>query len=635
MNSYKLALTLLTCFLLYFIPLQAFSDDLKKANKYYEQYDYKFAINIYEKILLKKPSLEVAQKLADCYRFINNTQQAEIAYARVLSYPVADPVNYKYFADALKQNEHFNEAKVNYLKYAELVPAKASEANQMASACDFAKNMAENPEQSLVIQNETSLNSEYSDFSPVKYNEGYVIVSDRIADSKDKEIYGWTGNPYLKLYAADYGQKEAVISLLTEEINNQYHNGPAVFTADGNGVYFTRTDINPDKKAKGIKIGVKRIYYAVKTDSNWGSPLLLTFNKDSKYSVQHPALSADGNTLYFASDMPGGFGGMDIYVSRKLENGEWQQAVNCGSEVNTPEDEVFPVTGSDGKLYFSSKGHPGMGGLDLFSAMKSGDLFANVTNLKSPINSSKDDFGILFFDLHSGFISSNRNGGNGLDDIYRFSGANVKKEIPVFVLNGSVIENQTGLPVSGVEILLHNKLTGAGSTLKSDVSGKFQYTLEKQSEYLVKVEDTRYLLIPEKHISTGTESSVQNADFLVDRIEMVKLNSIYYNFNKWNLRVDALPELKRLNQFLRTNTAIFIQLKSHTDSRGSVVYNQWLSQKRAESVINYLIKLGVNPMRLKGSGLGESELLNKCADGINCSDADHQMNRRTEFNVIK
>ena len=635
MNFYKFTLTLSACFLLYFIPKQAFSDDLQKANKYYAQYDYKYAVEIYEKIIQKKPSLDVAEKLATCYRFINDTEKAQLAYAKVLSYPAADPVNYKYFADALKQNEHFGEAKAIYLKYAELVPEQAAEANKMASNCDMAKNMSENPYKNIIISNESVLNSEYSDFSPVKYNEGYVFVSDREGGSKDHKIYGWTGNPFLKLYEADYRQKDPLINRLSDEINNQYHNGPAVFTADGNGVYFTRTDVNANKKAKGIKVGLKQIYFSVKTDSNWGTPQLLPFNTESKYSVQHPALSADGNTLYFSSNMPDGFGGMDIYSSHKLENGEWSPAVNCGSVVNTFDDEVFPSVSSDGKLYFSSKGHEGMGGLDLFSAEGSNSVFTSVTNLKAPMNSSKDDFGVLFFDADSGFVSSNRNGGKGLDDIYRFSGANIVIEAPVFALQGSVTEEGTGLPITGAAILLHNKVTGADMMTKSDANGKFNYTLEKQSEYLVKVEDTRYVLIPEKHISTSAESSVQNADFVVTPIEMVKLNNIYYNFNKWNLRPDALPELKKLNEFLRTNTAIRIQLKSHTDSRGSAAYNQWLSQKRANEVVIYLINLGVSPARLKATGMGESELLNECDNDVNCSDADHQLNRRTEFNVKK
>ncbi|WP_051189703.1 OmpA family protein [Daejeonella oryzae] len=635
MKFYKITLTLSACLLLYFTPQQAFSDDLQKANKYYEQYDYKYAIDLYEKIIQKKPGLEVAEKLANCYRFVNNTEKAQLAYARVLSYPQADPVNYKYFADALKQNGNFNDARVNYLKYAALVPEKSADANKMAVACDFAKNMSENPNKNVFLSNESPLNSEYSDFSPVKYGESYVFVSDRDAGSKDNEISGWTGNPYLKLFEADYRQKNPSINRLSEEINNQYHNGPAVFTTDGNGVYFSRTDVNRDKKTKGIKVGSKQIYYSAKIDGNWGTAQILPFNKDGKYSVQHPALSADGSTLYFASNMPGGFGGMDIYSSRKLENGEWSEAVNCGSVINTSEDEVFPSVNSEGKFYFSSKGHQGMGGLDLFSAKGSNNSFTEITNLASPMNSSKDDFGVLFFNADSGFVSSNRNGGKGLDDIYRFSGMNYMKPVPVFVLNGSVTEESNGMPVSGAEILLHNKLTGADSILKSDASGKFQFSLKEKSEYLVKVDDTRFLLIPEKHISTGSESSVQDANFLVNRIEFVKLNNIYYNFNKWNLRRDAYSELNKLNEFLRTNSAINIQLNSHTDARGSAAYNQWLSQKRAQSVVNYLIKLGVSPQRLKAAGFGETQLLNKCADGINCTEAEHQLNRRTEFNVKK
>ncbi|MEO8795164.1 MAG: OmpA family protein [Daejeonella sp.] len=633
MTSQKLFLTLSVCFFIYLVPQKAFSDDLQKANKYYSQYDYKYAIELYEKIMAKKPTLEVAEKLANSYRFINNTEKAEKAYATVLAYPEADPVNYKYFADALKQNEHFAEAKTNYLKYGEVVPEKSDEAMQMASSCDFARTMLENPDKNVLINSESVLNSQFSDFSPVKYGENYVFVSDRETESFKNKIYGWTGNPFLKLYEIDYRQQNPTINRLSEEINNEYHNGPAVFTADGNGVYFTRTDVNPNKKAKGLKFGSKQIYYSVKQDGKWQKAELLTFNQSNTYSLQHPALSADGNTLYFASNMPGGYGGMDLYASRKQEDGKWGNAVNCGSVINTAEDEVFPYLNSEDKLYFSSKGHEGMGGLDLYSAEGSYDTFTATKNLQSPMNSSKDDFGILFFDEHTGLVSSNRNGGKGLDDIYRFSGMNVK--IPVFVLNGSVKEEATGNPVSGAEVLLHNKNTGVDSLKTSDENGLFNYQLEKESEYLVKVEDTRYLLIPEQHITTGAESSVQNADFLVKRLEMIKLGNIYYNFDKWDLRSDAFNELKKVYEFMRTNSAVKIQIDSHTDARGSAVYNKVLSQKRAQSVVNYLVKLGINVNRLKATGYGESQLINNCSDGVKCTEAAHQLNRRTEFEIIK
>mgnify|MGYP003296333186 CR=1 FL=1 len=235
MNYSKLLFASALCFFIYFLPQNIFSGNMEKANKYYEKYDYKIAIDLYEKLMVKKPSLEVAQKLANCYRFINNTDAAANAYAKVLTFPGFEPVNYKYYADALKQNSQFTLAKQNYLLYAQKVPEKAAEANILANSCDAAQMWAENPEPNVSIENELALNSEYSEFSPVKYKSGFVFVSDRWfvndeSSKKDESVYGWTGNPYLKLYEST-GEAAPKLSLFPKPVNNEYHNGPAIFSA--------------------------------------------------------------------------------------------------------------------------------------------------------------------------------------------------------------------------------------------------------------------------------------------------------------------------------------------------------------------------------------------------------------------
>ncbi|WP_207427125.1 OmpA family protein [Pedobacter sp. SYSU D00535] len=641
MTVKKLLLVFLISSAALLIPGNIFSDNIKKANKYYEKYDYKLALDIYEDIMRKKPSLEVAQKLANCYRFINDTEGAERAYAQVLTFSGFDPINYKYYADALKQNGKFEEAKRNYTLWGQNAPAQAGEATRLANSTDVARMWAENPDQNVKIENASALNTPYSEFSPVIYKEGIVFTSDRLFSQKTKgkkkeEIFGWTGNPYLKIYqltSLNGGNLQPFSSVLNED----YHNGPAVFTNSGDLVFFTRTEAPKGKKKDRPSIVTKKIYYSRQSGNTWESPRPLELNSPD-YSIQHPALSPDGSILYFASDMPGGLGGMDLYASKKTENGAWGQPVNCGPNINTAEDEVFPVVRSDGRFYFSSKGHVGMGGLDIFTAQGSYNTFKLPENLKTPTNSTKDDFGILFLGEFNGYFSSNRGGGKGLDDIYSFS-MDVSK--PVFAIKGEVVDKATGSALSNTEVVLVNKTTGEQTRALSDAAGKFYFELEPEMDYVVSGNRDKLYSRQEGQISTKglKESTVFDVQFELEKAEddvyLVRLDNIYYNFNKWNIRPDATDELNKVVSFMNKVTGVNIEMRSHTDARGKAAYNKWLSQKRAESAIRYLVNRGVASSRLSAVGLGETELVNRCSDGVKCSEREHQLNRRTEFKVVK
>lgn len=644
MNYRKILIASSFCFFIYFLPQNIFSDNIEKANKYYEKYDYKFAIDLYEKVMRKKPSLEVAQKLANCYRFVNNTEAAEQAYATVLSFPDIDPINYKYYADALKQNSKFTEAKRIYLLYAEKAPQKAEQANILANSCDAAKMWAENPEPNVSLENELALNSEYSEFSPVKYKSGYVFVSDRWfvnteASKKGDEVYGWTGNPYLKLYEST-GEASPKLNLLPKPVNNEFHTGPAVFTASGDTIYFSRSEADDSKKGKEKVIGRNYIYYSVKEGSEWKEPVALPFNSDASFSVQHPAISPDGNILYFVSDMPGGLGGMDIYASRKKSDGTWGEAVNCGPNVNSSDDEGFPSVKADGSLYFSSKGHVGMGGLDVFSVKGSFNNFGAAENLKSPINSPKDDFGILYLTDQSGLISSNRNGGRGLDDIYRFTISTPKVDALLLAVEGQVHDKADGSPLGELLVHLINTNTGKQVSVLSDASGKFRFELEPDQDYIIKGDDDYFFTRQEGQITTRNvkESTTFSVKFDLERSDaayVVRLNNIHYDFDQWNIRPDAANEMGRVVNFINTTPNVNIEMRAHTDARGTSAYNLILSQKRAESAVAFLNNNGVNSNRYTAVGLGETQLLNSCGDGNHCSEAEHQANRRTEFKVVK
>ena len=636
-------------------PGNIFSDNIEKADYYYQKYDYKLALDIYEKVYKKKPSLELAQKIANCYRFINNSEEAEKAYRRVLSYSGFDPYNYKYYGDALKQNGKFDDAKASYQQFVQNVPERKEEGIRLVNSTDVARMWVENPDPNVKIENLSFLNSSNSEFSPTAYLDGLVFTSDRwfVKDQKNnksKDVFGWTGNPYLKLYYVSKVDALSPVTFLDATLNEEFHNGPAVFTADGNEVYFTRTETPKTTRDKKAAIITKKLFHSVKIGSSWSRPKPLPFNS-STYSVQHPALSPDGSILYFASDMPGGTGGMDIYASKKAADGSWADPVNCGPSINTNEDDVFPVVRKDGRFYFASKGHVGIGGLDLFTSEGSYNKFSLAENLKAPLNSTKDDFGIYFKDDKSGYISSNRHGGKGLDDIYSFNivPAEVVAETArpdstssalIFAVEGLVIDKTSRQPLSNTEIVLVNRSTSEQVSSFTDAQGRFNFNLSPETKYLISGNRERYYSRKEGELSTVglKESTIFNVTFELERAQdayIVKLENIYYDFNKWNIRKDSFKKLNKVATFLSKISSSNIQCRAHTDSRGKAIYNQWLSQKRAEAAVAYLVNKGVASDRLSAVGLGETELLNRCSDGVKCSASEHQLNRRTEFKILK
>lgn len=632
-----------------FSPSKLKSNDLEKANAYYNNLDYYYAINIYEKLMKKKPSLEVAEKLANCYRSIGRTLEAEKIYAQIITFPGFSPINYLYYANVLKQNSKFEEAKHYYLMYGEREPSKAEFALAQANSCDAARLWLANPDRDVVIVNAEAFNSIASDFSPVIYQEGVLFSSDRAfispneKKSKDK-ISGWTGNSYIKIYQAidEKGDKNYKLNLLPSFINKDFHNGPAAISWDGQFLAFTRSEDVDKKKIRKSKnpIVSKGIYFSTKKNGKWTEPEAFIFNNDSRYSVQHPALNPDGNILYFSSDMPGGYGGMDLYYSEKID-GKWTTPVNCGNKINSPEDEAFPYVRKDGKLYFASKGHITLGGFDLFSSVGEKDKWEDPLNLKAPINSPKDDFGITFFeDNITGFFTSNRVGGKGFDDIYHFTKKDEASYKLTYAIEGKVLEKGTSNPVSGLSVYLINKNTGQETAALSKEDGSFSFDLDKETDYTLRGDEKQFLSRQEGDISTKgiKESTVFNVKFEVERADeayLVKLNNIYYDFDKYNIRKDAEPELNKVLAFMEKIPYVNVELHSHTDSRGKASYNLTLSEKRANAAKQFLLKGGADEVRLSAKGFGETQPLNQCKDGVKCTEEEHQLNRRTEFKVVK
>lgn len=645
-----------TCFSAYCLFALNFSANaqyvLKDADKQYELFNYSKAIDLYEQAYKKKPTLHTAERLASAYALVFNYKQAESWYAIAAKMPGSKAENILGYAKALQQNSKYSEAKVQYLNYIEK-KKDVSEKQQAVwiSSCDSALKWIKNPKKVELI-NQKALNSPQSDWGAVNYQGGVVFTSDR-SDARfetqegkpflrfdgtkepDKKIYGWTGNGYLKLYIKTSPADS--LQLFPIKAGTRYHVGSASFTADGKTMYFTLTRITNELerlKKQPTTVNVEIFSSTKAADGTWGEPVSFAYNNVNQYSVGDPFITTDGNSLYFASNMPGGVGGTDIYVCLKTDAGEWGKPVNL-KEINTEGNERSPVFDEKDNFYFSSDGRTGMGGLDVYQALRTSSGIGKVENLGYPFNSPQDDFG---FSLNEKggivYLSSNREGGLGSDDIYTID----QKMILAFKLEGRVLDKESGQPIAGALVTLA-KVNGGILKTESDENGTYRFDLTKESEYNVSAEKTGYRADVENLATIGlTTSAVLKEDLHLETVvidKAIRIENIYYDFDKWNIRADAAVELDKLVKIMTDNPTIWIELGSHTDSRGKDKYNLDLSQKRAESAVQYIISRGINKNRITAKGYGETQLLNKCANGVNCTEEEHQLNRRTEFKIVK
>ncbi|MCO4292164.1 OmpA family protein [Solitalea sp. MAHUQ-68] len=636
---------------------------LREAQRQAELLNFNDAVGLYEKAFDKRETLQSARGLADSYRLLHNYQFAESWYAKVVLMEGHEPMDVFYYAESLRNNSKYAEAKEWYKKYQQEAGNEVlTTIPQLINACDSAGYWMQNPV-NFVFKLDTSLNTPQSDWGAFPYKNGIVFTSDRILNQKadkkpilffdanntlKKDVSGWTGLPYLKLfYAEKKNNNWDDPQLFTSVLNGNYHNGPACFSKDGKEVYFTRTRgiVNAkqytDDKRKRKDYTIRLELYYSKYDeasNNWSEPQPFTYNAPLDYSVSDACLSADGNYLYFASDMPGGEGLSDLYYCKKLADGSWDKPVNLKG-LNSPGTERFPSFDNENNFYFASNGFGGMGGLDVYRALSLGDnKWSAPKNVGYPVNTPQDDFNMIFAaDGKSGYLSSNRTGGKGMDDIYQFT----KKDLK-FKLEGTVVHKKTGKPLSNAIITLYNKGNNTNIKAPTDANGAFTFNLEENSEYSITAEKTNFITSRKDSLSTKgyTESKTLYAKLSlnIDSIELykgIRLDNIYYDFNKWSIRSDASKELDKLVQVMTDNPTLVIELSSHTDSRGADNYNLQLSQKRAESAVNYIISKGIDAKRITAKGYGESKPVNNCVNGANCSEAEFQLNRRTEFAILR
>jgi outer membrane protein OmpA-like peptidoglycan-associated protein/tetratricopeptide (TPR) repeat protein len=628
---------------------------LKAADQHFQKYEYALALEQYQKAFAGRQSDPVlARKIADCYRLMNNAREAEQWYARAVDVAAPEPAAVLHYADAARRNGHYLKAKQLYLDYAERVPAEEARAQHLIATCENAQAWMARPE-SYQITRLAALNSAYADFSPVYYQQGLVFTSDRPAG--DKQVSGWTGKPYAKLfYSKGADTTWSAPEALPAPLNTHLQNGSAVFSPDQQTVFFTR--INKIKvKSKQINndpfswmkfaadpeyVNRLELYISGRQGEKWTEPVAFPYNKASEYSVGHPALSPDGNLLYFVSDMPGGLGETDLYFSRRQADGSWSQPVNLGPQINTAGKEMFPTMTPAGILHFSSAGHPGMGGLDLFAATGAESSWEKVRNLRYPLNSPQDDFGILFDKTgEAGLVSSNRESADGTDDIFSFKYVRIPCQ-----LAGQAVEKiqvKPGVfkvvPVAKVLVRLYQQGDTTAQTTYSDAAGNFTFPILDGLAYTLKASKTGYLT-RSAQISPDCQSTVDmvSLGMVMNRNTLnrpIIIENIYYDLDQYQIRPDAAAELDKLVQTLKDNPGVKIELSSHTDSRQTRSYNQLLSQLRAEAAVTYIVSKGISPDRLVARGYGENRLLNRCADKVSCSEEEHQLNRRTEFKLLR
>lgn len=607
------------------------------AEKYYSKYQFKAAVQVYEKIHLSEPqNLEVIEKLVHCYTRLNDLEKVEFWMSKSLKIDSANTKHFLGYATTLAANNKHDQAR-EWLEKTYKINSDKEVLNWINSYKNLNQFYADS---SLYIINKTSYNSEYSDFSPTYYKDGIIFCSARENKKLAKYKYDFNNTWFIDLYHV----KDSISSptLYSNRINSRYHEGPVVFNAAFDTIYFTRNQLKGKKNISGDGVNKLKIYYASIKNGKWGEIKEFQLN-NSEFSVGHPALVSD-NVMIFVSDMPGGYGGTDLYQTTKI-NGVWQTPVNLGSKINTAGNEQFPFVDNKGVLYFASNGHPGLGGLDIFYTLSITGKSA-VQNVGYPVNSNKDDFGFIVRD-NKGFFSSNRNGVSDNDNIYSFT---VKKEKNVYLL----VKDEDGKNLSDVDLLVYNQ-TPESKNLKIEqkvLKYKLEYGDLKKIEFskagytqremfftnndyhLLKDNDTIFVALTKKEepiIEKPVIAAATPALFKNNNIGQIIELDIKYDVNRAIINADAATKLDLLVTFLNNHPEIKVELGSHSDSRGSTELNQRLSQKRAESAVDYITSKGVSKERLIAVGYGKNQL--KIVNAK--TEEEHHQNRRTTVKIVE
>ncbi len=622
------------CLLLFTQMAVGQSLKMRIANRLYNDLHFAEAKRHYEEIVAKNPdNIEAEEKLAHCYRRMNDSEKAEFWYAKVVDNERAEAEDKLYYAQALAKNGKYKESKKWYRKYAEAVEKDSRGGNFYEAYNNLHIFYSDSGNYQVEY---AAFNSEASDFSPMFY-EGKLIFSSNRHGLKNKPVqrtFNWTKTAFLDLYIVEEEGSEP--KLFHENLNSKYHEGPLAFFKDHKKMIFTRNNYFEGKYRESDKgVNKLKMYLAEREGEDWRNLTEFPYN-DDQYSMGHPTFSPDYQWLYFASDMPGGYGGVDLYKC-KVEGETFGEPINLGAAINTEGDDMFPYIDAKGNLYFASDGHVGMGGLDIFLATKKGEeQYDDPFNVGYPLNSSQDDFGLIF-DEKRGigyFTSHDRTGGSGDDDIFKF----YRKEstVPPVLITGVTIEQETTDTLGNVSVVVKNLKTGEVEDHTTEPDGSFELSLVPGDPYeIVAIEDGFERTV--KIIEEEESEKVKNGEVISvplkpsssrEKFDQLEVFHIYYDYNKHTIREDAQEGLEEVIDILEQYEEATVTLRAHTDKRSTNKYNDWLSSQRAQAAQQYLIKGGIEAGRIKTVAIGENELLDTCEE---CSEQGHQNNRRTEF----
>lgn len=716
-------------FVLFPFTFKAQNTKVNKADKSFEMYSYNESIKKFEAISNK--TYEINKKLAESYFRVGNFAKSEEYYKELVKSEKRTSLDIFNYTQVLKINQNYVDAEIWMEEYYKL-EKDDSRAKLYTENSGFYMDLLMN--QGAFIVRNLSLNSEQQDFGTSFYKDKIVFASTNVYGKSVKRIWNWNELPFLDLFEADEKNSELVnIVPFNNKINKKYHEGPASFSKDGNFMAVTRNNYKGKSKDGVIKL---QLFTSKYENNKWTKFEAFPYNSN-EYSVGHASLTEDGKTMYFASDMPGGYGGVDIYVSHLSKDGKWSKPENLGNVINTEGNEMFPYIHESGFLFFASDGLLSLGGLDVFLTKKIDNKYTKPKNLGAPINSSYDDFSFIADSgLVKGFFSSNRPKGLGNDDIYSFR--TVKPIMLDIDLRGIAYDTEKNI-LTGAEINLIDSTGKIVKTVKTDKTGKFEFTLLRNTNYKIEGKKEKYVsdieeingytekytinkdlflepisghnlicnvfdgktkepissvkIIADDKIKNKqkellnkndgsalikfidyklndsldymisfekegyakktleykkiiTEDDKNTVNVYINKIEIgedlgkiIALNPIYFDFDKYNIRPDAAKELDKIVKIMNEYPNMVIELSSYTDCRGASIYNLKLSDRRAKSSAHYIKTRISNPTRIYGDGYGETRLINNChcegSNKSNCSEEEHQQNRRTEFKIIR
>lgn len=627
---------------------------LNKAEKEYNDYAYADAISIYEKLAAKGYEDEkMFQRLGNAYYFNAELPKAVVWYDKLFAMNANQEPEYLYrYSQSLKSVGDYAKADKMLEDF-----SKKINADSRGILFENNKNYLEQIKLNSGRFEVSNLyvNSESSDFGSTILNNNLVFSSARKIGKKDGKTFKWTNKSFTNLYIAAIKTDGnlSIPVLLNKEINSKFNESTPVFTKDGKTMYFTRNNFLDGRRGKDDKkITLLKLYKASFVDGKWTNIVEMPFNSNS-YSTAHPALSLDEKKLYFASDMPGTLGQSDIYSVIINADGTFGKPENLGKNINTEGRETFPFISGDNELYFASDGRPGLGGLDIFvSKILENETFDQVQNIGEPINTKFDDFAFIIDNTtRKGYFSSNKKGGKGNDDIYKFT--EIKRLVCERTLTGTIFDSKTNETIEAAKVTLLDENNQVIEEVTTGKEGVYSFKVNCNKKYLIRVERKQYSTKESSFsVSTGIDNKL---DFTLEKekialiqelpkLEKIKIGTdlgktlnismIYFDLGKAVITDAAAVELEKIYAVMQEYPKMRIEIRSHTDSRSSAKSNLVLSDKRAKSIMAWLVKKGIEAKRLKGKGFGESQLLNKCKDGVKCTEEEHLLNRRSEFMIV-